>query len=129
LDKSIQGGCSQRRPDCLIDTYTHSIIIECDENQHELYDTTCEQARINELFTDLADRPIVFIRFNPDAYVVNRKKHKSSFKYDKTQGVPIIRDKNKWKMRLSKLKKVINYNISNVPCEPIQTIQLFFNQS
>ena len=63
-DKTV-GGCSKRRPDVFIDLFTHVLIIECDENQHKNYNTTCEVARINELFTDLGDRPIVFIRFNP----------------------------------------------------------------
>lgn len=63
------GGCSKRRPDIVIELLGYIIIIEIDENQHRYYDTTCEEVRMNELFTDFGDRPIIFIRFNPDEYL------------------------------------------------------------
>jgi hypothetical protein len=112
FDKTV-GGCSKRRPDAYLDLYTHIIIVECDENQHTDYDTTCEITRLNELFTDLGDRPLVFIRFNPDAY--NNKP--SSFKYHKTSGVPIIRNIDEWTGRLESLKKCINKHIYDIPKE------------
>jgi hypothetical protein len=114
FDKTV-GGCSKRRPDAYIDLLTHIIILECDENQHKDYDTTCEISRINELFTDLGDRPIVFIRFNPDAY----DNKPSSFKYHKTSGVPIIRNSEEWNGRLESLKNCINKYIHNIPSETI----------
>ena len=107
------GACSKRRPDAYIDLETHVIIIECDENQHQDYDTTCEIARINELFTDFADRPIIFIRFNPDKY----DNVQSSFKYHKQTGAPIIRDEIEWNCRLEKLKETIQKYISIIPDE------------
>ena len=109
------GGCSKRRPDAYLDLLTHIIIVECDENQHTNYDTTCEIARINELFTDLGDRPIVFIRFNPDEY----DNKQSSFKYHKTTGVPMIHDTTEWNERLESLKNCINKYIHNIPSETI----------
>jgi hypothetical protein len=112
FDKTV-GGCSKRRPDAYLDLYTHIIIVECDENQHTDYDITCEIARINELFTDLGDRPIVFIRFNPDAY----SNKPSSFKYHKTSGVPMIRDINEWNGRLEILKNCIDQYIQTIPSE------------
>lgn len=53
-DKHV-GGCSKRRPDFLFELFTHTVIIECDENGHTSYDTTCEIVKLNETFTDLAD--------------------------------------------------------------------------
>jgi len=67
-DKKVEDGCSKRRPDFLFDLFTHIVIVECDENNHNSYDTTCEIAKLNETFTDLADRPMVILRFNPDKY-------------------------------------------------------------
>ena len=61
-------GCSRRRPDLLLDLYTH-VIIEIDENQHTDYDCSCENKRLMELSQDCDHRPIVFIRFNPDSYL------------------------------------------------------------
>ena len=128
FDRPIQGGCSQKKPDCFIELYTHTIIVECDENQHKNYDTTCEEARVNELFTDLADRPIVFIRFNPDGYTQKGIKHQSSFKYHKTLEIPIIRNQKEWTMRLEALKKAIDESITTTPTEPITINKLFYDK-
>lgn len=127
FDKRL-GGCSRRRPDCFIEKYTHSVIIEIDENQHTDYNTTCEEARINELYTDLADRPIIFIRFNPDGYVdENGEHHKSSFKYHKNLGVPMVRSQKEWDYRLRTLQETVDRCLYTIPIEPITTINLFFD--
>lgn len=126
-DKSV-GGCSRRRPDWFFECFTHSIIVECDENQHQDYETTCEIQRINELYTDLAYRPIVFIRFNPDDYIdVMGNKIKSSFKQHRKLDVPVIRNKSEWDMRLQSLKEKIDYHRNNIPAEPMEIDTLFFD--
>jgi hypothetical protein len=126
INQTINGGCSKRRPDVFIDMLTHSIIMEFDENQHEDYDTTCEVVRINELYTDLADRPIVFIRFNPDEYNDNEGNfYKSCFKYIQS-GIPVIESQEEWEKRLMKVKNVVNQNILYVPDEPITIIYLYY---
>ena len=90
FDKQTSG-CSRRRPDVYIDKFTHIVITECDENQHK--DTSCENKRMMELFQDFGNRPIVYIRFNPDSYVnKDNKKVLSSFKMHKLLDVPMIRD-------------------------------------
>lgn len=68
FDKQINNGCSKRRPDAYLDLLTHIIIIECDENQHKIYEDICDNKRTMEISNDFANRPIVFIRFNPDSY-------------------------------------------------------------
>ena len=73
VDKRIPNGCSKRRPDLYLDLGYQVIIIEIDENQHKEYDCTCENRRLMELSLDVTHRPIVFLRFNPDAYY--KKKH------------------------------------------------------
>jgi hypothetical protein len=118
FNKQVDGGCSK---------LTHSIIIEVDEEQHKDYDVTCERNRINELFTDLGDRPIVMIRFNPDAYITDGKKIVSCFKYHKTSGLPLINDKNEWSKRLEALKDEIDTHINNIPDEPLTISYLFYN--
>jgi hypothetical protein len=92
------GGCSKRRPDVCIDKFTLVIITECDENQHR--ETSCENKRTMELFQDFGNRPIVFIRFNPDSYINEKnKKIPSSFKMHKALDVPMIRDQKEWTKR------------------------------
>ena len=47
------------------------IIVEIDEYQHENITYSCENKRIMEISQDLGHRPIIFIRFNPDEYLLN----------------------------------------------------------
>ncbi len=48
LDKTVQDGCSKRRPD-LLDMGTHVVIVEVDKNRHDGYDCTCENRRLMEI--------------------------------------------------------------------------------
>lgn len=125
-DKQVSGGCSKRRPDILIECLTHSIIIEVDEDQHTDY--LCENKRMMQLFEDLANRPSVFIRFNPDKYTKNGKVIKSCFKYHKTSGVPIINDEIEWNKRLELLKITIDNYITNIPEKEVTIKQLYYDQ-
>jgi hypothetical protein len=120
------GGCSKRRPDCYIDKFTHIIIIECDENQHK--DTSCENKRTMELFQDFNSRPIIFIRFNPDAYQKDDKKILSSFKMHKTLDVPMIRERKEWQNRLNLLKETINKWLTKIPQKEVTNEYLFYNE-
>lgn len=115
-DKPVQGGCSKRRPDFLFDLFTHTVIVECDENGHSGYDTTCEIDKLNATFTDLADRPMILIRFNPDRCKENKKSC-----FDK-EGRLI---KNEWERRIKLLKKEVKKAIRNIPDELMNIIYLF----
>jgi hypothetical protein len=120
------GGCSKRRPDVYFDKFTHVIIVECDENQHK--NTSCENKRTMELFQDFGNRPIIFIRFNPDKYVNEQgEKMPSSFKIHKTLGVPIIREPKEWQNRLDLLNERINYRLNNLPEKEVTNEYLFYD--
>ncbi len=127
-NKTIDGGCSKNRPDIFIDCLTHSVIIEVDENQHKAksYTPECEIQRVNNLFTDLADRPIIFIRFNPDSYTNSKNKLiKSCFEYTEYKGLP--KANKTLQSRLNKLNKEIERNIKIIPDTNITTIKLFYD--
>ena len=125
-DKVISGGCSRFRPDWLCDMLTHSIIVECDENQHQDY--SCENKRMMTLFVDLGHRPIVFIRFNPDGYIDDdKKRHNSCFKYHQQLGTPIIANQKEWSNRLCALKETIQYHMDNVPTKEVHLEHLFYS--
>ena len=127
-DKQIQGGCSKRRPDVFIDLFTHSIIIEIDENQH--FDYSCENKRIMQIFEDLSNRPIVFIRFNPDKYIdENGETIKSCFKYHRISGVPMIDNEAEWNKRLETLKNIIEKHISTIPQKEVTIEQLYYDKN
>jgi hypothetical protein len=116
-DKPVNGGCSRKRPDFFFELFTHTVIVECDENGHRDYDTTCEIDKLNATFTDLADRPMIILRFNPDKY--NKK---SCFDKD----CKLI--KSEWNKRIKVLKKELKKVIKEIPDELINIKYLFFDK-
>ena len=129
-NKTIDDGCSDHRPDIFIDCLTHSLIIEVDEYQHKRgnsYKTRCEIRRVNELFTSLADRPIVFIRFNPDSYT-NKKGKLINSCFDSTEKLELPKAILKTlQPRLKKLKEEIEKNIKAIPDINITTIKMYYD--
>jgi hypothetical protein len=119
----ILNGCSRKRPDLFFECLTHSVILEIDEDQHISYDSQCEITRLNELFIDLADRPMVMIRFNPDKY----SNTPSCFKFNDKN--IIIPDKDEIEHRYSMLKERLEFYIYNIPTQ-LSTIEyLFFDDN
>jgi hypothetical protein len=129
-DKIINGGCSKRRPDLLLDLLYQIIIIEIDENQHTDYDCSCENKRIMELSQDLGHRPIIFIRFNPDDYEKKGKTITSCWGQNK-KGICVVKKskKDEWEQRLNVLESTVNcwINPSNKTNKTIEIIQLFYD--
>jgi len=130
FDKVITDGCSKRRPDMYIDMGSHSVIIEVDENQHDTYENICENKRFMQIFTDLGNRPMILIRFNPDEYI-NDKKEKIKSCWSKSKdGLAIINrnQRDQWQIRLQKLKEAIYYHINNKPQKEIEITRLYFDE-
>lgn len=127
LDKTISGGCSRRRPDGFIDCLTHSIIIEIDEDQHVGYESHCDNRRTMELFQDLGERPIIFIRLNPDSYKVNGKTIKGCFSRSKSGELKVI--KKEFSKRFAALQESIEFAIQDgMPSKEINSIKLFYSE-
>lgn len=122
FDKSIEGGCSKKRPDILIDFGSHCIIIEIDENCHVNY--TCEQSRMVSLYEDTGFRNIVFLRFNPDGYILNHKRYPSPFRYTPTGMLSL--HKEEMDKRMKSLIQSIEYHQGNQPMQPITIEYLFY---
>lgn len=127
-DKKIKDGCSKRRPDLFLDMGLHIIIVEVDENQHSDYDCSCEHKRLMEISQDVGHRPIVFIRFNPDAYKnADDVLVKSCWKLNKIGVMSIVKTKeNEWIERINALKNQIQYWIDNPTEKTIEIIELFY---
>lgn len=122
-DKKIQDGCSLRRPDLLLDLGEQVIIIEIDENKHSNYDCSCENKRLMQLSKDVYHRPIVFIRFNPDAYKhQDGRTIKSCWKLNKL-GVMQVSKKKEWNTRINTLIEQVKYWTDNTTNK---TIELFY---
>lgn len=131
-DKKIQDGCSRRRPDLCLDLGFHILIVEIDENQHQTYDTTCDNKRLMEISRDFNHRPVVFIRFNPDDYINKEKiKIRSSWKPN-GQGILQIQKelKDEWNYRLNRLKLHVEYwsNEINTTDKTLEIVHLFFDE-
>jgi hypothetical protein len=124
FDKQTQDSCSKRRPDILLDLGYQVIIIEIDENQHEDYQEICENKRTMEISQDLGHRPVVFIRFNPDAY----NNITSCWAPNKLGILTIKKSKQKeWSERLEKLKETVNYWLNNQTQKTINVVYLFYD--
>jgi hypothetical protein len=128
-DKKIVDGCSKRRPDLLLDLGYQIIIIEIDENKHANYDCTCENKRIMEISQDLAHRPIVFIRFNPDSYE-DHESEISSCWHVNTKGFCVVKKskQKEWEQRLNTLDETLKYwiNPANKTSKMVEIIELFY---
>ena len=121
------GACSARRPDMIIDFITHVVIVEVDENQHASYDTTCENRRLMELSEDVAHRPMVVIRFNPDGFTTSSGvKVKSPWKMDAT-GISTICNFVEWCLRCDALKGRMDFWKHNVSEKTVEIEYLFYN--
>ena len=123
FDKKVECGCSKRRPDCRIELYKYSIIIECDENKHKNY--SCENKRMMELFGDLGSRPIIFLRFNPDSYTDKDGKNIKGC-FSKTAEIDNSLQIKEWTNRISILKERIDYHLENEPNKEVTIEYLFY---
>ena len=132
-DKHVNGGCSKRRPDLLLDLGDQIIIVEIDENQHTDYDCSCENKRIMELSQDVGHRPIVFIRFNPDDYTHENGNKISSCWAQDGNGICVIKKSKKieWETRLQQLNDQIQYwsNTSHRTNKTVEVVQLFYDMN
>ena len=126
------GQCLRDQPDFLIHLNHHSLIIECDENQHKYYTKDCIIPRIHRI-QEALNRNIIVIMFNPDGYIdENNKKIKGCFSIDKKTGLNVITKANinKLNNRFITLKDTINENmIYSVDNEPIRIIKLFYDHT
>ena len=127
-DKKIQDGCSKRRPDLLLDFGSHVIIVEVDENKHTTYDCSCQNKRLMEISQDIGHKPVVFIRFNPDAYVNQEgKKVKSCWRINGYGVLDISKSKqDEWLTRIDMLLQQLEYWINNIPHKTVEIVELFY---
>ena len=78
-----------------------------------------------EIFQDLGNRPIVFLRFNPDSYKdINGKLINGCFK--KTDNIENSLQKNEWNRRIEILKERIEFHLITIPNKEVIVEQLFY---
>jgi hypothetical protein len=118
----IVNGCSKRRPDLMIDMGSHWICAENDENCHKDYDTTCENKRTMELYTDMGNRPMILVRFNCDKYSGGG----SLFKIDRRTGISLIRSQKEFRIRIKTFADLIKKYIESEPPEKAITTEYLY---
>jgi len=129
IDRQIHGGCSSRRPDIFIDMGSHVVIVEIDENQHENYDSSCENRRLMELFNDAGSRPFTMIRFNPDQYNTENASVSSCWGYT-SKGLCVVKKHKiqEWNTRLKVLKEHVDEAVSEAPPQKdVNVVHLFYD--
>ncbi len=127
FDKTVHGGCSLRRPDVFLDLGSHVLVVEVDENQHADYDCSCENKRLMELSQDVGHRPLVFLRFNPDAYFKQDVKVTSCWGVTAVRGLLKVVKEKEWRERLETLQQQIDYWMAYPTDKLVEVVQLFFD--
>lgn len=125
-DKRVEGGCSTRRPDLLLHLGTHVIIVEVDEHKHSSYDCSCENKRLMQISQDLDHVPIVFIRFNPDAYTRMDGSNVASCWRTNKLGILQLCHLDEWEVRILSLKDMIQTWIDHPSDKTIEIIEMFY---
>jgi hypothetical protein len=64
-DCPVEGGCSMKRPDLLLDFRPWALVVEVDEDQHDELSCWDEEVRLNVIAADL-DKPLAVIRLRVD---------------------------------------------------------------
>lgn len=129
FDKVVQGGTSRRRPDILLRLPTHVVVVEIDEHQHDRNTyCSCENKRMMEIFQDIGHLPVVYLRFNPDAWV-NRagQQFESCFNSFKNTGAPVLTNERDLKNRLAILEDRIMFYIKHPPSMEITIEHLYYD--
>ena len=128
-DKKIADGCSRRRPDILIDFGEQVLCVDIDENMHISYDCSCEHKRLMEISQDIGHRPLVFLRFNPDAYLDGKGKRVYSSWGLEGHGVSVIKRPVDWEHRLTVLKEHVQYWVEHRTEKTVEVVELFYDMN
>lgn len=132
VDRLVEGGCYNRRPDIFVDLGFQILIIEIDEHMHKRYSEECEKIRIQEIHQSYDFRKMIIIRFNPDDYIdKDNNKIKSPWTINRLNSMLFISKNNKkiWNERLQLLKEIVEFWMNNEIDENLKVIELYYNQN
>lgn len=105
---------TRRRPDLLLsEPCKLHIFVECDENQHQGYNPPCESGRMDEFIDEFKEGRIVFIRWNPDHYVVSPTK-------------PKVKRKERLKRLVELIRNIYKETTSSIS-DPVHIHYMFYN--
>ncbi len=128
-NKTVENGCSRRRPDLLLDMGSHIVIVEVDEHSHVAHDPTCEEKHLGEIWGDVYHRKIVFVRFNTYEYKDDDGSNVPSPWGVNGHGVLTVMPnwKAAWEVRLDDLRLTVEHYIesSNIK-EEFELVHLYY---
>ncbi len=128
-NKTVEGGCSKRRPDLPLDMGSRIVIVEVDEHSHVAYNPTCEEKHLREIWGDVYHRKIVFVRFNTDKYKDEDGNNVQSPWGLTKLGLCTVKPKWKavWEVRLDDLRLTVEHYIesSNIK-EEFELVHLYY---
>ena len=87
----LECACKKYRPDFWAELPTFVLVVEVDERQHENYEPSCELRRLVELLAACMGKPLVVIRYNPDAYKIQGQTKRKSIEKRQTTLIDTIR--------------------------------------
>ncbi len=87
----LECACKKYRPDFWAELPTFVLVVEVDEHQHEIYEPSCELRRLVELLAACMGKPLVVIRYNPDAYKIQGETERTSTKKRQAALIETIR--------------------------------------
>lgn len=108
-NKSIGYTCGGFRPDISIDSNTHFVIVEIDENQHKQYEQKCEIIRMLNIHQAIGMK-CVFLRYNPDIFRIKNRARK-------------IDDV----IRLNNLLEEVKKHMQKIPEQDITVYKLYYD--
>jgi len=126
-DRIVKNGSSRRRPDLFLDLGYQVVIVEIDEGRHKYKKYSEEFERMMDISQDINHRPVIFIRFNPDNYVMNKEKIPSCWHVNKLSLCVVKKNKiYEWIYRLEALKNRILYWSKTKSIRTLEVDKLFF---
>ena len=104
--------CGRYRPDFLFELDTHAVVVEVDEHQHAKPGYACDNARMMDVFGSYGGVPIVFIRFNPDAFRIGGDTKRVTMK-----------------TRLKVLETQLRESLARPPARQLTIVRLFYDHA
>jgi hypothetical protein len=112
LDPTLYGA---NRPDFLFKLNDRWVIVECDEHQHKGKTYSCERRRELELYNSAKGKPLVVVRYNPDAFKTGTKTAKVNHSNTSTAN------------RHAAVLKAVRSAIERPPPTGVTIVKLFFD--
>ncbi len=105
------------------------MIVEVNENSHDVYDPNCEERCLGEIWGDVYHPKIVFVRFNTDEYKDKDGNNVPSPWMTNILGVFTVCPKRKaaWDIRLETLRQTVEHRlIEGSTKEGFEMVHLYY---